>query len=57
MSLSFLGVVQPHKWENAMTLDKKSWGYRRHANISEYLTTPELLKTLAETISCGGEYK
>jgi alpha-L-fucosidase len=48
------GVLQPHKWENAMTLDKESWGFRRNANYSSYLTTHELLQTLAETISCGG---
>ncbi|RZC41424.1 Alpha L fucos domain containing protein, partial [Asbolus verrucosus] len=48
------GELQPHKWENAMTLDKDSWGYRRNANLSDYLTTHDLLKTLTETISCGG---
>ncbi|XP_008190884.1 alpha-L-fucosidase isoform X1 [Tribolium castaneum] len=48
------GVLQSHKWENAMTLDKESWGYRRNANITSYLTTHDLIQTLAETISCGG---
>ena len=37
-----------------MTLDKKSWGYRRVANFNDYMTMDELLQTLAETISCGG---
>ncbi|KAK7066957.1 Tissue alpha-L-fucosidase [Halocaridina rubra] len=48
------GVLQPHKWENAMTLDRKSWGYRREAATSDYLTIHELLTELARTISCGG---
>lgn len=37
-----------------MTLDSKSWGYRRNANISDYLTTHNLITTLVETVSCGG---
>lgn len=42
------------KWENAMTLDKQSWGYRRNAKLSDYYTSKELLKQLADTISKGG---
>lgn len=38
-----------------MTLDKTSWGYRRNTNLTDYLTTKELIKILAETISCGGK--
>ncbi|KAB7506347.1 hypothetical protein Anas_05841 [Armadillidium nasatum] len=48
------GVLQPHKWENCMTLDKNSWGFDRTATLSEYLTIEELLETLITTISCGG---
>lgn len=48
------GVLQEHKWENAMTIDKKSWGFRRNAALSEYMTIEELITTLAMTISCGG---
>ncbi|XP_037785489.1 alpha-L-fucosidase-like [Penaeus monodon] len=48
------GVLQPHKWENAMTLDKKSWGYRRNAPVGDYLSIHDLITTLAQTISCGG---
>ncbi|XP_057333239.1 alpha-L-fucosidase [Microplitis mediator] len=48
------GVLQKHKWENAMTIDKKSWGYRRNADLSQYLTTAELIKELVITVSCGG---
>ncbi|KAJ8318678.1 hypothetical protein KUTeg_003769 [Tegillarca granosa] len=48
------GVLQKRKWENAMTLDKYSWGYRRNARLTDYLTMNDLLDTLAKTISCGG---
>ncbi|KAK9869960.1 hypothetical protein WA026_006058 [Henosepilachna vigintioctopunctata] len=48
------GVLVKHKWENAMTLDTKSWGFRRDAPLEDYLTTQELLETLARTVSCGG---
>lgn len=48
------GVLQPHKWENAMTIDKQSWGYRRDAPLSDYLTIAELVKELVTTVSCGG---
>ncbi|KRT85036.1 hypothetical protein AMK59_2040, partial [Oryctes borbonicus] len=48
------GVLQPHKWENAMTVDKDSWGFRRNMNYDDILTSFELIKTMVETVSCGG---
>ncbi|KAI4469463.1 alpha-l-fucosidase [Holotrichia oblita] len=48
------GVLQPHKWENAMTVDKHSWGYRKTLNYDAVLTTFELIKTMVQTVSCGG---
>ena len=51
----FKGVLQKHKWENAMTLDKHSWGFRRDATLSDFLTIEDLLTQLASTVSCGGK--
>lgn len=48
------GVLQPRKWENSMTIDKISYGYRRNAKLEDYLTADELLQTFVTTISCGG---
>ncbi|KAM8945557.1 plasma alpha-L-fucosidase [Pelodytes ibericus] len=48
------GHLLAHKWENCMTIDKRSWGYRRNALLSELLTIEEIVKELVETVSCGG---
>ncbi|CAF4905235.1 unnamed protein product [Rotaria sp. Silwood1] len=48
------GYLIEHKWENAFTIDKRSWAYRPTANIDDYMTIEELLKELVTTISTGG---
>ncbi|XP_046453390.1 alpha-L-fucosidase-like [Daphnia pulex] len=48
------GVLQTRKWENAMTIDKEAWAFRRNARLSDFLTTRELIETLVTTVSCGG---
>ncbi|KAK8779673.1 hypothetical protein V5799_018986 [Amblyomma americanum] len=50
------GTLVEHKWENAMTVDKESWGYRRNARLSDYHTIEELLAELASTVSCNGNF-
>ena len=44
------GKLQNHKWENALTVDKGSWGYRRNIDINSYLTINDLLYQLASTV-------
>lgn len=50
------GTLVVHKWENAMTVDKESWGYRRKARLTDYHTIEELLAELASTVSCNGNF-
>ena len=35
-----------------MTIDRRSWGFRRNADISEYLQPSDLVKILVETVRC-----
>ncbi|XP_039448431.1 putative alpha-L-fucosidase [Culex pipiens pallens] len=48
------GVLQKHKWENAMTIDKKSWGHRQNAKLEDFVSSAELIGEIASTVSCGG---
>ncbi|KAK3917900.1 Alpha-L-fucosidase [Frankliniella fusca] len=51
----YLPDVPPaKKWENAMTVDRESWGYRREATLQDYLGLSDLLHLLARTVSLGG---
>jgi len=48
------GTLQKRKWENAMTVDRNSWGFRRNVNVGDILTMEELIGTVVKTVSCGG---
>ncbi|XP_043461301.1 alpha-L-fucosidase-like [Leptopilina heterotoma] len=48
------GVLQAHKWENCMTIDRKSWGFRRNADLKDYMSVKELIRELVITVSCNG---
>ena len=49
--ISSLSVAKmTRKWENCMTIDKESWGYRRNAHAEGYYNMDELTEILAQTI-------
>uniref|UniRef100_A0A0A9XZC1 alpha-L-fucosidase n=4 Tax=Lygus hesperus TaxID=30085 RepID=A0A0A9XZC1_LYGHE len=48
------GTLQQHKWENAMTIDKSTWGFNRASNLDDYMTAQELIDEIVSTVSCGG---
>ncbi|XP_068629785.1 putative alpha-L-fucosidase [Battus philenor] len=48
------GKLQLHKWENAFTIDKKSWGFRKTMAFNDTLTMKEILYQVVSTVSCGG---
>eukprot|EP00158_Paraphelidium_tribonemae_P000078 Partr_v1_DN15551_c0_g1_i1_m44702 putative fucosidase, alpha-L len=45
---------QGHKFENAFTLDRWSWGYRRNMVLADVLTADELVATVVQTVALGG---
>ncbi|KAL8586050.1 hypothetical protein ACOMHN_023693 [Nucella lapillus] len=48
------GVLPKHKWENCMSLDKGSWGFRRNTKLFQVYTMEELIAVMARTVSLGG---
>ena len=48
------GKLQIKKWENAMTIDRHSWGYRRPSQLTDYYSDRELLHEVIETVAFGG---
>ena len=46
--------TQGRKWENAFTIDRDSWGYRRNGGYSDYLSVAEIVSTVVGTVSLGG---
>nr|CAH8874540.1 unnamed protein product [Trichobilharzia regenti] len=48
------GRLVNHKWENCMTLDCCSWGFRRDITLSSILTPEALLYEVITTVAYGG---
>jgi len=56
LNLSFVNcaeVLQKHKWEDASTVDKSAWTYRRNVKLSDLHTVEELLATLVQAVRYG----
>lgn len=43
------GTLQDHKFENAMTIDKSSWGHRAVAKLDSYITAEELIGGMVQS--------
>lgn len=48
------GTLQKHKFENAMTIDKLSWGHRSNAKLSDFYSSEDLIKEIVSTIAING---
>uniref|UniRef100_A0A336KF97 Putative alpha-L-fucosidase n=1 Tax=Culicoides sonorensis TaxID=179676 RepID=A0A336KF97_CULSO len=48
------GVLLAHKWENAFTIDKHSWGHRDNAKYEDFMTAQEIIQEIVTTVSCNG---
>jgi len=47
-------VLVKRKWENCMTTDRDWWAFRRESEIHDFLSPEEIIRTVIETVSCGG---
>jgi alpha-L-fucosidase len=48
-------TIQTKKFENALTIDKNSWGYNRNStNIASYMSTEEIIHTLIQVVAFNG---
>nr|XP_054762376.1 alpha-L-fucosidase-like [Lytechinus pictus] len=47
-------ILRRHKWENYVSIDKASSGFRRTASLTDYRNMDELIELLASTVSCNG---
>ncbi|CAG5131393.1 unnamed protein product [Candidula unifasciata] len=46
--------LQKRKFEDATTMDKYAWAYRRNINIEDLNTMEEVTTLIAQVVSCGG---
>jgi alpha-L-fucosidase len=48
------GKLEKRKWENALTVDRMSWGFNRNSSIGDYLSVEQLVHELIEVVAWGG---
>lgn len=48
------GSLPLHKWESCVSLDRAAWGYRRTLALSDVLSGEEIVRTLVQAVSLGG---
>lgn len=48
------GTLQKHKFENAFTIDRLSWGQENQVTLADFLTIEEIISEIVVTVSCGG---
>ncbi|XP_076100706.1 alpha-L-fucosidase-like [Mytilus galloprovincialis] len=48
------GVVQKHKFEGGLTIDRDAWAYRRNVQLSNFLSPHDIISNLVSIVSCGG---
>lgn len=48
--LLFIGQLLPRKWENCLTVDMNSWGYRRDMVLENVRTAAELIEALTRAV-------
>ena len=47
-------ILQSKKFENIMSLDLVSWGYRNNFDLSDVILIEDLIEEIVTTVSCGG---
>ncbi|XP_026329130.1 tissue alpha-L-fucosidase-like [Hyposmocoma kahamanoa] len=47
-------ILLNHKWENAFTIDMRSWSFRENMLPSEVMRIDQILEKVISTVSCGG---
>lgn len=48
------GHLLDRKWENAMTIDLGSWGFRYNMKLENIIKIEDLIREVIQTVSCGG---
>eukprot|EP00922_Rhytidocystis_sp_ex-Travisia-forbesii_P057564 GHVS01085223.1.p1 GENE.GHVS01085223.1~~GHVS01085223.1.p1 ORF type:complete len:524 (-),score=89.04 GHVS01085223.1:67-1638(-) len=47
-------TLQARYWENCQSIDRKSWGVRRNAKLSDFLDLSEIIEQLLSSVAFGG---